>query len=28
MMPEAYFDQIMKNAELKAFLDSYADRDE
>lgn len=23
MMPEAYFDQILKNKELKAFLDSY-----
>lgn len=26
MMPEVYFDQIMKNEELKAFLDSYAKR--
>ncbi len=26
MMPEAYFDQIMKNKELKKFLDVYAVR--
>lgn len=26
MMPEVYFEQIMKNEELKAFLDSYAKR--
>lgn len=26
MMPEAYFDQIMKNKELDTFLDSYAKR--
>lgn len=28
MMPEAYFDQIMKNKELEVFLDSYAKRKE
>lgn len=28
MMPEAYFEQIMKNKELEAFLDSYAVRKE
>jgi len=28
MMPEAYFDQIMKNKELEEFLDSYAKRNE
>lgn len=28
MMPEAYFDQIMKNEELKEFLGSYAMRNE
>ncbi len=26
MMPEAYFDQILKNDELIAFLESYAER--
>ncbi len=26
MMPEAYFDQIMKNKELEAFLERYAKR--
>ena len=26
MMPEAYFDQIMNNKELEAFLESYANR--
>lgn len=26
MMPAVYFEQIMKNEELKAFLDSYAKR--
>lgn len=26
MMPEAYYEQILKNKELKEFLDSYCDR--
>lgn len=28
MMPEAFFDQIMKNKELEAFLAGYADRNQ